>query len=152
MSEKTPGQAAYEAFTAVRYDGSLTTAWTSPTIAHKAWEAAARAATAPVTAPLEALAARWEARHLEYRNAAHSAESPDYGRAQYAIGVAYRKCAEQLRAAIAGDEDGSAASSAIHSPVPPPSPPSASSTTSTPATPNGSSSREPRATGAGNDV
>jgi hypothetical protein len=44
VTAATPGQAAYEAFTAVRYASSLTTAWTSPVIAHKAWEAAAQAA------------------------------------------------------------------------------------------------------------
>jgi hypothetical protein len=44
VSATTPGQAAYEAFTAVRYAGSLTTDWSSPTIARKAWEAAAQAA------------------------------------------------------------------------------------------------------------
>ena len=43
MNAATPGQAAYEAFTAVRYAGSLTTDYSSPTVAHKAWEAAGAA-------------------------------------------------------------------------------------------------------------
>jgi len=49
MSEETLGQIAYGAFTAVRYAGSLTTAWTSPAIAHKAWEATGQAVAASVT-------------------------------------------------------------------------------------------------------
>jgi hypothetical protein len=60
VNAKTPGQVNYEAFTAVRYNGSLTTAWTSPAIAHKAWESAAAAVLAPVTAELRELTAGHE--------------------------------------------------------------------------------------------
>jgi hypothetical protein len=57
VNTKTPGQVNYEAFTAVRYNGSLTTAWTSPAIAHKAWESAAAAVLAPVAAERDRLRA-----------------------------------------------------------------------------------------------
>lgn len=52
---------------------------------------------------LEQLAATWRGRYREYADASIAPQSLDDARAQRAIGVAYKKCAEQLESALAAE-------------------------------------------------
>ncbi len=74
-----------------------------PPVIRGAWDAGAVVVQARILLAFDALATAWEGRHREYREAAMTADDQDYGRAQVAIGAAYRKCAEQLRAAFGSD-------------------------------------------------
>lgn len=98
---KTAGQMAYEAFTAVRYAGALTTAWTSPSVAHKAWEAAAAAVETEQLREIRADRDQLKKRMLDLASAWKDEAADDLTRIRPAPGSSARtdtlnQCASQV--------------------------------------------------------